>query len=308
VATAAGLCYGAIGTDTLGSIRFPSTMNGITGLKPTWGRVSRAGVFALAESLDHVGVMTRSVVDAAAMLKAIAGPDEADPTALRTPVPDYLKNLEQDIRGVRVGIDHELIESNAEAPMAQVTDEAVGVLKGLGADVRAVEFPPVDQVIGDAMKLCAVEAAVAHRVTYPEHREEYGSALAGLIESGLEVDARELAEIWQRRLAFKGRMAGLFEEVDVLLMPAMDTAAPTIASLKEKIVDPEARRRRLLFTTPFTMSGNPCLVLPGGSTQDGMPLGFQMIGRHLDEGLILRVGHAYQRETDWHLRRPGLIA
>lgn len=308
VATAAGLCYGSISTDTLGSIRFPSTMNGVTGLKPTWGRVSRAGVFALAETLDHVGPMTRSAIDTAAMLGAIAGPDEDDPTALLDPVPDYLENIDERIHGIRVGIDRELMAASADEPMRGVVEDAGDVLVQLGAQLVEVRIPPIDQVVKDAVQLCAAEAALAHKATYPARRDEYGPVLASLIETGHKVDALALAEIWQRRLAFRGRMAALFGEIDLLLMPGMNTGPPTLKLLKDKISDPDARHARLLFTTPFTTSGYPSLVLPGGATADGLPLGFQIAGRPMEEALVLRCGHAYQQVTDWHARRPDFGA
>ena len=133
VATAAGLCYGSLGTDTLGSIRFPSTMNNITGLKPSWGRVSRAGVFALAPSMDHIGPMARNAIDAAAMLGAIAGADPGDPTAAQEPVPDYLAGIEEGVRGLRIGIDRRIIGAGADRDMVAATEEAATVLARLGA-------------------------------------------------------------------------------------------------------------------------------------------------------------------------------
>src|SRR6185436_20321849 len=173
VATAAGLCFGSLGSDTLGSIRFPSAMNGLTGLKPTWGRVSRAGVFALAESLDHIGPMTRSAADAAAMLGAIAGVDPDDPTALQDPVPDYLANIGRGVREIRIGIDRALNAAGADQDMVRVSEEACAALARLGAVVRDVAFPSPDEVARDAVLLCAIEAAVAHEATYPSRAAEY---------------------------------------------------------------------------------------------------------------------------------------
>lgn len=304
VATAAGLCYGSLGSDTLGSIRFPSTMNGLSGLKPTWGRVSRAGVFALAESLDHVGPMARDAADAAAMLGAIAGADPDDPTARLDPVPDYLAGIAEGVQGLRIGIDRAFIAAGAEPDMARVAEEASAQLAKLGAAVRDVVFPSVDQIVRDAVVLCAVEAASQHRKTFPARAGEYGPVLAGLIELGRKVDGVSLAQILRRREAFTGRVAALFREVDLLLMPAMNSPAPTVALLAERANDPEARYARIRFTSPFDMSRHPTLTLPGGQTADGLPIGFQIIGRHLDEARVLRAGHAFQRATQWHLRRP----
>jgi amidase len=304
VATAAGLCYASLGTDTLGSIRFPSAMNGITGLKPTSGRVSRAGVFALAESLDHVGPMARSAVDAAAVLGAIAGADPDDPSALDAPVPDYLAAINDGVDGLRIGIDRGLIASGADADIVRVIEDACAVFTRLGAHVRDVVCPSLDQVVRDAVKVCAVEAAVAHETTFPQRSEEYGPVLTRLLASGRKLDGLTLTKVVRRRAEFTRQLATLFGEIDLLLMPAMNTASPTIAWLAQRIDDAQERHARILFTAPFDMSGSPSLTLPAGATSDGMPIGFQIIGRHLDEALILRAGHAFQQATQWHLRRP----
>ncbi len=304
VATAAGLCYGSLGTDTLGSIRFPSTMNGLTGMKPTWGRVSRAGVFPLAETMDHVGPMTRSARDTAAMLNVIAGQDSDDRTAMLVPVPDYLTGIDRGVRGVRVGIDRALIEAQADADFVRVTNEAAAVFRRLGAKVTGIDFPPTDQIVRDAITLCAAETAAAHAETYPSRAQEYGPALSALLDLGRSTDAATLARVLPRRSSFTGQVAALFNSVDLLLMPAMNEAAPTMAQLYERRNDIEARYRRIRFTSPFNMTGSPSLTLPGGATRGGIPIGFQIVGRHLDEALILRAGHAYQRVTQWHLRRP----
>jgi amidase len=305
VATAAGLCFGSLGSDTLGSIRFPSAMNGLTGLKPTWGRVSRAGVFALAESLDHIGPMTRSAADAAAMLGAIAGPDADDPTALLAPVPDYLAGIEGGVRGLRIGIDRALNAAGADEDMVRASDEACAVLARRGAIVRDVVFPSPDEVARDAVLLCAIEAAVAHAATYPARSAEYGPVFAAFLDTGRNVDASTLAKIQKRRAQFSGRLETLFREIDVLIVPALNKAGLTLAELSQKVADPsQARFARVRFTSPFDMSRSPALVLPGGKTAAGLPVGFQMIGRHLEEALLLRAGHAFQQATDWHRRRP----
>ncbi len=298
VATAAGLCYGSLGTDTVGSIRYPSAMNGITGLKPTWGRVSRAGVFALAQSLDHVGPMTRSAADAAAMLSVIAGPDPDDPTAVDAPVPDYLAGMAEGVRGLRLGIDRALIEACANADMLRVTEEAEAVLTRNGALMHDVKFPSADAIVRDARSLCAVEAAVAHEATYPSRAAEYGPVLAGLLDTGRSLDGVAVAKILLRREAFRGELDALFRDIDLLIMPAMYRAAPTLAGVAAVI---ESSRR---FITPFNMSGHPTLTLPGGKTCDGLPVGFQIVGRRLEEALVLRAGHIFQQDTDWHKRRP----
>ncbi len=306
VAAAAGLCYGALGTDTIGSIRFPATMNGVTGLKPTWGRVSRAGVFALAESMDHVGPMARGAADAAAMLGAIAGPDPGDPTAAQIPVPDYLAGIDRGVRGLRIGIDRESIAAGADAETARVTEDAAAVFAHLGAQVRDTVLPALDEIVRDALLLCATEAAVAHEATFHARAAEYGPVFTRLLEIGRKTDGLTLAKIARRRAVFGGRLAALFRDLDVILLPAMNEAAPTAATLAQRMNSPEARYARVHFTAPIDMSGSPSLTLPGGKTAEGLPLGFQLIGRHFEEALLLRAAYAFQQATDWHKRRPSL--
>lgn len=304
VATAAGLCYGSLGTDTLGSIRFPSTMNGITGLKPTWGRVSRAGVFALAPSLDHVGPMTRSSADAAAILTAIAGPDPNDPTASQSPVPDYLSSLGEGVRGLRVGIDRKLISLGTDSDAMLVTEHALDVLTRSGAVLCEVNFPSASRIVHDSWALCAVEASVVHEATYPSRADQYGPVLATFLETGGSVGSSEVSTIWLRRITFRGELDILFREIDLLIVPVMDQSILTIAALAATGRTPSVLEARTRFTAPFNMSGYPTLTLPGGMTADGLPIGFQLVGRPMEEALVLRSGYAFQQETDWHTRNP----
>ena len=306
VATAVGLCYGSLGSDTGGSIRFPSTMNGVTGLKPTWGRVSRAGVFALAESMDHIGPMTRSAADAAAMLRAIAGADVDDPTASHEPVTDYLGVIGQGVQEVRVGIDRALIVAGADADMVRATEEAAKALAEIGAKILEVSFPSPDAIVRDWIPLCAVEAAIAHDGTYPSRAAEYGPLLAGLLETGRSLDGRTVAKMLLRRETFCSQLNALFSGIDLLIVPVMNVAAPTLADLAAAGRAPPAIEARLRFTAPFDMSGHPTLTLPGGRTNDGLPVGFQIVGRPMEEALVLRAGHAFQQTTSWHRRRPPI--
>jgi amidase len=307
VATAAGLCYGAIGTDTGGSIRFPSGANGLTGIKPTWGRVSRQGVLALAASLDHLGPMTRSAADAGAMLGAMAGIDPLDPTTLEAAVPDYLSGLDQGIRGLRIGFDPSYIYDVCEADTARVIDDARQVLADLGATVVEIAMPPETAAMyKDWAKFCGVETAVAHERTYPSRAGEYGPVLSSLIDVGAGLSAVDLMKIYHARLEFQGSLRKLFETVDLLLVPVHPFGNPSAAQLDEVFNRPNGIDDVLRFTAPFDMSGSPTITLPGGFTDAGLPIGFQFVGRHLDEALLVRAGHAFQGTTDWHRRHPTL--
>ncbi|SKA34233.1 amidase [Enhydrobacter aerosaccus] len=304
-ATAAGLCYGSLGSDTGGSIRFPSTMNGLSGLKPTWGRVSRAGVFPLAESLDHVGPMARSALDCAMILGVVAGPDPEDPTAVPIAVPDYVAAAAVGVAGRRIGIPVGL--SDLDPDSARTLGDAVTVFEKQGAQIVEVRLPAAfQQASRDWLGLCAVETALAHEKTYPSRAAEYGPVLAGLIDMGRGLSAVDYARLQVRRAAVTGGLNTLLASLDLLLMPVMGTAVWSLDRLAVTGRDPEAVAARLRYTAPFDLSGHPTLTLPGGKTVDGMPTGFQIVGRSFDEAGVLAGGHAFQQATDWHLRRPPL--
>ncbi len=307
VATSAGLCYGALGSDTGGSIRFPSATCGLTGLKPTWGRVSRHGVFPLAASLDHVGPMARSAEDAAAILSVIAGADPMDPTALQAPVPHYPAALDGHIRGLTVGIDRRFVGEGIDPEVVATLDEAERVLVGLGVRVREIVFPATDKLVAGWIPFCAVETALAHRDTYPAKAAEYGSDLAALIEQGLRMDAVTLGEIFHERLAFSGALKAVFEEVDFVLVPVMPVPIPSLSKMTEYGQDPAVLQAILRFTAPFDFSGSPTITMPGGIDRAGMPLSVQLVGRHLQEDLLFKAGYAFQQVTDWHTRRPPAL-
>jgi amidase len=306
VATAAGLCYGSLGTDTGGSIRFPSAANGLTGLKPTWGRVSRYGAFELAATLDHIGPMTRSAADAGAMLGAIAGADAKDPTASQLPVPDYLADTAKGLAGLRVGIDTRWATEGVDAPTRAVFDAAVAAVKTLGGEVREVRFPDPTQAIEDWFPLCGMEAAVVHEQTYPSRKDMYGPAVAGLIDLGLAQRGVDYQKIVLRRHDFSGKVRAMFQDIDLLLIPATGIASPTMERMAQMGVDADLMAAMLRYTCPFDMTGSPTITLPGGFTPAGMPVAFQFVARHFDEALLVRAGAAFQQATDWHRRHPAL--
>jgi amidase len=306
VATAAGLCYGSLGTDTGGSIRFPSSANGLTGLKPTWGRVSRYGAFELAATLDHIGPMTRSAADAGAMLGAIAGADPKDPTASLAPVPNYLAGMQRGLRGLRVGIDARWNSEGVDAATLKVMEGALAAVRDLGAEVREVTFPDPAQVIADWFPLCGVEAAVVHESTYPARKDMYGPALAGLLDLGRTQSGTDYQKVVLNRLAFSGRVRAMFEGIDLLLMPSQGVASPTLERMLTFGQDADLMSAMLRYTCPLDMSGSPTITLPGGFTEAGTPVAFQFVSRHFEEELLVRAGWAFQQATEWHQRHPAL--
>jgi amidase len=308
VATTAGLCYGTLGSDTGGSIRLPAACCGLVGIKPTWGRVSRHGVFPLAESLDHVGPMARSAADAAALLSVIAGADPRDPTAAPVAVSDYLAHCGASVTGVTVGVDWNFIAAHATAAVVASIDAALAVMRALGARVVDVVFPDPQAILRGWAVQCAVEAALAHRGTYPARKHEYGARLAALLERGAAMPAIDLADALRSRREFTGRMALLFDQLDLLIVPALPFAGPTLADIASLGEDPAAILAIGPFTVPFDVCGYPTITLPGGVSDAGIPIGFQFVAQPFAEALLCRSAHAYQSMTDWHTRRPTLPA
>ena len=305
VATAAGLCYAAIGTDTGGSIRFPCAANGLTGIKPTWGRVSRFGVFELAASLDHVGPMARSARDAALMLSLISGDDPLDPTA-SPQGPLDLPITPQDLKSLRIGIDPAWNARSTDPVILEAIDAALQVFKELGARIVEVHYPDARAVVDEWETNCGVEVAVAHAAVYPKHADQYGPALARLIDIGRTTSAMRYQEVLLNRMQFRGKLNRLLEDVDLLLMPVQPYAAPTYEQLGALADDPEANSRLIQYTAPINSSGHPAITLPCGSTPAGLPIAFQLVAYHWGEALLCRAGIAYQDVTAWHKAHPQL--
>jgi amidase len=306
VATAAGLCFGALGSDTGGSIRWPSAANGVTGLKPTWGRVSRHGTFELAATLDHVGPMARSAADAAALLAAVAGGDPNDPTALLDPVPDYLAAVGEGVRGLRIGVDPAWNSDDVDPATQAVLSETAVVFRSLGAEIADVGFPDVTQAIADWVPNCAVEAAVAHEATYPARKAEYGPVLASVLEAGRVLSGVDYQKVLLRRLDLRGRVAALFSGIDLLLIPVHPFAPLTLDTIRTLGEQPELIAKLSRYTFPFDTTGSPTMTLPGGFSEAGLPIAFQLVAGDLCEATLIRAGAAFQGVTAWHRRHPDL--
>lgn len=306
VAVAAGLCYGAIGTDTGGSIRFPAACNGIVGLKPTYGRVSRAGVFPLAGSLDNVGPLTRTVADAAVWLQAIAGHDPLDPTSSTLPVPDYLAELAKGLDGIRIGVDEAYLTDGVQPAVSQAVLAAVEVLRTLGADLVPVTVPEpnLDETVKAWYLLTAADALVAHENIYPARRDEYGP-FRELLDDGAKASAQAYAKAHQLREETACRLTQLFDTIDVLVTPTMPTTAPQMDETGAPLIQEGYVRAR--YTYPYNFSRHPTLSQPCGFDEERMPVSIQFVGRHFGEDLICRVGHAYEQATDWHHAIPTLL-
>ena len=305
VATAAGLCYGSLGSDTGGSIRFPSAACGTVGIKPTWGRVSRYGVLALAESLDHIGPMTRSASDAGVMLQAIAGHDPNDPTSLIAPVPNMLAGLGQGVSGVRIGVDERYIGDDVDSELASAVLEGARLLESMGARLMPVRMPDTEPLSRAWGVLCSAEAAAAHRDTFPSRADEYGPWFRGWLELGSRHSATDYAIASYTRLSFNGTLAGIFDGIDVLVCPSMTTPPERVTpeALYGPMEEEEWTWGR--FTIPADFSGAPTISLPAGLNSEGLPLSIQFVGRHLTEPMLVQVGHTYEEATQ-HRLQPAL--
>lgn len=306
VGTAVGLCYGSLGSDTGGSIRFPSATCGLTGIKPTWGRVSRYGVFALADTLDHIGPMARSAADCAAILQAIAGWDRNDPTSIDAPVPEYSAEIGKSIRDMRIGVDWSYALDGVDAEVGAALREAAETFERLGARIVNVDFPAYKELVASWIMMCSIETAIAHEETYPARAAEYGPELRQLIEQGQATTGLEVGKGIHLRAKFTEALATMFRTIDLLLIPTMPVPIPTLSKMSEYGEDPSVLNGILRFTAPFDFSGNPTITVPNGFDSEGMPLSMQLVAPRLGEAALVRAGHAYQTVTDWHRHHPRI--
>jgi aspartyl-tRNA(Asn)/glutamyl-tRNA(Gln) amidotransferase subunit A len=299
-ALAAGLVHGATGSDTGGSIRGPAAFCGIVGLKPTYGRSSRAGVLTLSWTLDHTGPMARTVEDCARLMHALAGHDPADPASSRAPVADYVGALEGDIRGVRIGVPRNYFFEGVDPEVTHAFEEALVTLRRLGADVRDVRIPSLGATHSFLLILLA-EAFAYHERDLRERPALYGDVLRERLQAGALVTASEYVQAQRIRSVICREVAAVLTQVDVLATPT----APKPATAFALAHDPDFGFPRSNMP-PFNLTGSPALALPCGFSSTGLPLSLQLAGRPFEESLVLRVGHAYEQATDWHRRRPRL--
>lgn len=306
VATAAGLCSGSIGSDTGGSIRFPSAACGIVGLKPTIGRVSRYGVLELAPSMDHVGPMTRSVADAGIMLEVISGYDVDDEWSLKAPVPKMLEKIDRGIKGTRIGYDENYVTKDVDVELAEAVSNGVKLLQELGAEIVDVELPDLDEYVLAWPTICSLEAVKSHAKCYPAHREHYGPWFRGWLDMGANVTPNAYIRAQELRVECTEHFRRVFQNIDVLVCPSM--SAPPHPVTPEMLYGPmETRPARFQkFTVPFNYNGAPTLSVPCGMNSEGLPLSIQFVGKELSEPLLLQVGHAYESATTWHTLHPDL--
>jgi amidase len=306
-ATAAGLAYGTLGSDTGGSIRHPSAVCGVVGLKPTWGRVSRYGVLALAESLDHVGPITRSSADAGIVLQAIAGADPNDPTTLPDSVPDMLAGVGRGVSGVRIGFDEEFTSVDMAPDFAKAVVQGVEVMRKLGARIVPVKMPRrLREYVQAWPVICTAEALAAHSPYYPGRAAEYGPWFRGWLERGAAVTGADYARANNLRAACTGELRAMMRAIDVFACPSTARAAyPVTPAVLFGPIPPDRDPWQSRYTVPFNFAGVPTISVPCGLSDHGLPLSLQFVGGPLSEDLLVRVGDAYERATEWHRLHPA---
>jgi aspartyl-tRNA(Asn)/glutamyl-tRNA(Gln) amidotransferase subunit A len=305
VAVAAGLTPAALGTDTGGSIRIPAACCGTVGLKPTYGRVSRAGVVPLSWSLDHVGPLTRSVADAAALLAVLAGSDPADPSSRALPVPDYVGGLTGPVKGLRVGLLREYV-AQADPEVSSAVTEAVRVLEGLGCAVRDVALPRARYGLAASYAVLSSEALAYHEPLFRRYAGLYAPDVRRRLAVGAFLTAADYLKGQRARQLIREEIDARLGEVDCLVAPTLPMAAPPITAAEVRIGDRVESTRLALtaFTRLFNLGGHPAVVLPCGFSRDGLPLSLQIAGRAFEEGTVLRLAAAYEKATEWHRHRP----
>lgn len=307
-AVAARLTFAALGSDTGGSIRMPAHFCGVTGLKTTVGRVSRAGAMPLSWSLDTVGPLAQTVEDCALVTELMAGYDPEDPTSSHLPVPDYMAAAKRPIKGLKIGVPSAFYVDDLDPEVARVLDETLAVLKSEGAEIVKVELPDQRQLTAACQLVLATEAAAYHKRWMIERPQDYGAQVLMRLQNGLAVPGVSYLEAMRWRGPALSAYLAAVEGTDAVIAPVAPMPAPTIAdSDVGNSLDAEAVIQRITrFTRPINYMGLPSLSIPTGFTGSGLPVGMQIVGRAFDEAGIIRIGAAFQRATDFHQRVPKL--
>ena len=305
-AVASGQCMAALGSDTGGSVRIPASACGIVGHKPTFGRISRVGVFPLSNSLDTVGPMTRSVTDAAIVMNAIAGYDERDQSCANRPDEDFTRFLGKDIGGLRIGIPQEYFYDMIDEEVRAAVLQAASKLEELGARVEECSIPALNDSISISGTILLTEAAEIHLDNLRERADDFGTDVRGRLEEGAMNPAVTYIAAQRARTEFNRAIAESMKTYDVLLAPTTAAPAPKIG---EDIVEVGGQTEHKLalmprLTRPHNICGIPTVSVPSGFSSDGLPIGMQLAARPFEDALALQVAYAYEQATDWHKRRP----
>jgi aspartyl-tRNA(Asn)/glutamyl-tRNA(Gln) amidotransferase subunit A len=301
---AAGLMLGALGSDTLGSIRIPSALCGISGLKTTFGRVPMSHVVPLSYTMDTVGPMARSAADCAIILQAIAGDDARDQYAADRAVPDYRAALVGELAGLRIGVEreHHTAVEGFNPLCAERFEAAIAVLRALGADVVDVRFEGYELMTAAALVTCGGDALAYHLGDLRTRYEDYGRSCRKLLTRGVLYTAADYVQAQRVRAWGLSTLGDLFERCDAIVTPTTGVASPPSGADYWAVMGPWT------YTPAWNLLGVPAMSIPMGSIEEGLPSGLQIIGPHFSEARLLRIADAYQRSTDWHLHEPPMVA
>ena len=303
-AVAAGFVPGAVGTDTGGSVRGPAALCGLAGLKPTYGRVSRRGVFSNTFSMDHCGPLTRSAEDIALFLNVIAGFDPEDPGSADLPVPDHAADLNRGVRGLRIGLAEDWYRAgNAHPDVAPAVDGAVEVLRGLGAVVEPVRLSSLRDYTDCKTTISSVELFSIHERDLRTRPQDFGRILRNRVLPGALIRAEDYMAALRWRTALAREQADILRRVDAIVTAgALNVADAADPNQPDRLVGAPS------ITMPFSVAGVPALTIPCGfSRAEGLPLSLQIAAAPFAESMVLRIAHAYQQATDWHRHHPTLV-
>ena len=307
-AVASGGAPFALGTDAGGSVRIPSSLCGITGLKPTYGLVSRYGATPLSWTMDHVGPMARTVQDVALALSVLAGHDPRDAASLKTEPRDYTRDLDRSVRGLRIGVPKEYVWDAVDEEVEAAFKAAMAQMETLGAGVEDISIPELPLVDPAAAIIVSADAAACYGKRLLAEGDRFDPAIRRRIESGLFVSAEAYLQAQRVRELVGQKLREVFRQVDLLAMPTTAIPAPPIGQDQVIVGGQERSTREMLlrFTRIFNVTGLPAISVPCGFTAGNLPIGLQLAGKPLDDGLVMAAAHAYQQATEWHLRRPPL--
>ena len=309
-AVASRFTFAALGSDTGGSIRLPAAANGVSGIKPTQTRVSRYGVMPLSFSADNVGPLARTARDCARIMSVIAGYDPRDPTSAEMPVPDYEAGLTGDLRGIRIGMPSTYFLDELDAPVRAAIEAAASVLTGRGATIVPMTLPLMDAVATYAAVVSRVEGAAIHAEWMRQRPQDFATHINARMFPGYAIPATYYVEALSRRgPILKAFAKEVFSQVDLLVTPTIRTCLPTLAATDIDSGPPGTAALGISTNTrPFNYLGLASMSIPCGFDLNGLPIGLQISGRPFAEAAVLQAGDAYQRDTDWHARRPAIAA
>jgi aspartyl-tRNA(Asn)/glutamyl-tRNA(Gln) amidotransferase subunit A len=309
-AIAAGLCVASVGTDTGGSIRVPSAMCGIVGLKPTFGRVSVFGTIPLVPAFDHIGPLARSVTDTAILLGILAGRDPLDPTSSTQPVEDFQAALRKPLRKFRLGRPREFYWEKLDSDVRRSTEAAVRDMEKLGATVHEISLPHLGESVEAAINFSLVEARRGHEFAgfYPARSSEYSEEVRQRLDAAGKVTAMQYLAAIDVRNRLNAEFDAALQDVDAIVAPTVPIPAPPIAAESVEVGGEQRNVRAALVGTnrPANFTGHPAISVPCGFTRDKLPVGLELIGRKFDESKLLRIAFKYEREHDWSKQHPQL--